>query len=58
MHLGPPGGLPKVKLFHREMMILAVAPLYLLSESRGGLVDAAKALTLLRDGLAHTCQGA
>ena len=28
-------------------MILGVAPLYLLSGSRGGLVDAAKALTLL-----------
>ena len=34
-------------------MILAVAPLYLLSESQGGLVDAAKALTLLREGLAQ-----
>ena len=51
--MGPPGGLPKVKLFHREMMILAVAPLYLLSGSRGGLVEAAKELTLLREGLAR-----
>ena len=34
-------------------MILGVAPLYLLSGSRGGLVDAAKALTLLREGLAQ-----
>ena len=42
-----------MKLFHKEMMILAVAPLYLLSGSRGGLVEAAKALTLLREGLAR-----
>ena len=42
-----------MKLFHKEMMILVVAPLYVLSESRGGLVEAAKALTLLREGLAQ-----
>ena len=47
-------------------MILSVAPLFQLSGSRGTLVDAAKALTLLREGLTlgvsgwirRGCQGA
>ena len=55
-----------MKVFHKEMMILAVALLYLLSGSQGGHVDAAKALTLLREDLAlgvpgwtrRGCQGA